>query len=360
MKIGVIGCGMISDWYFKAAKRFKQMNIVACGDLRAESAEKQGKEYNIPVRSVEEIYTDPEIEMILNLTPQQAHYAVSKRALECGKHVYSEKPLCGTLEEAEELLKLAESKNLQIAAAPDTFLGGGPQTVRKLVDEGWIGKVFAGTAMFTSRGPETWPHAAAFYKKGAGPMLDYAPYFITQLVNVLGPAVAVTASVTKGTEFRVGGPETVPHIFPVEVPTFQSGIIEFASGAQITVIASYDVWRGTHPYIELYGTKGSINMHNPNFFGGTIKVFRPGYEGWQEVPSAFDYNTDARSIGAADLIESILTGRKGRVSSKLSMHVLEIMLSFEKSSAEGKKIFLKSTCEQPEPMVQVSEDGLFE
>ena len=360
MKIGVIGCGMISDWYFKAAKRFKQMNIVACGDLRAESAEKQGKEYNIPVRSVEEIYTDPEIEMILNLTPQQAHYAVSKRALECGKHVYSEKPLCGTLEEAEELLKLAESKNLQIAAAPDTFLGGGPQTVRKLVDEGWIGKVFAGTAMFTSRGPETWPHAAAFYKKGAGPMLDYAPYFITQLVNVLGPAVAVTASVTKRTEFRVGGPETVPHIFPVEVPTFQSGIIEFASGAQITVIASYDVWRGTHPYIELYGTKGSINMHNPNFFGGTIKVFRPGYEGWQEVPSAFDYNTDARSIGAADLIESILTGRKGRVSSKLSMHVLEIMLSFEKSSAEGKKIFLKSTCEQPEPMVQVSEDGLFE
>ena len=360
MKIGVIGCGMISDWYFKAAKRFKQMDIVACGDLRAESAEKQGKEYNIPVKSVEEIYTDPEIEMILNLTPQQAHYAVSKRALECGKHVYSEKPLCGTLEEAEELLKLAESKNLQIAAAPDTFLGGGPQTVRKLVDEGWIGKVFAGTAMFTSRGPETWPHAAAFYKKGAGPMLDYAPYFITQLVNVLGPAVAVTASVTKGTEFRVGGPETVPHIFPVEVPTFQSGIIEFASGAQITVIASYDVWRGTHPYIELYGTKGSINMHNPNFFGGTIKVFRPGYEGWQEVPSAFDYNTDARSIGAADLIESILTGRKGRVSSKLSMHVLEIMLSFEKSSAEGKKIFLKSTCEQPEPMVQVSEDGKFE
>ena len=191
-------------------------------------------------------------------------------------------------------------------------------------------------------------------------MLDYAPYFITQLVNVLGPAVAVTASVTKGTESRVGGPETVPHIFPVEVPTFQSGIIEFASGAQITVIASYDVWRGTHPYIELYGTKGSLNMHNPNFFGGFIKVFRPGYEGWQEVPSAFDYNTDARSIGVADMIEGILTGRKTRVSGALSQHVLEIMLSFEKSSNEGKKIYLKTTCEQPAPLVQVSEDGKFE
>ena len=360
MKIGVIGCGMISDWYFKAAQRFKQMDIICCGDLNEKAAAKQGAEYNIPVKNVEDIYTDSEVELILNLTPQQAHYAVSKRALECGKHVYSEKPLCGTMEEAKELMALAKSKNLQIAAAPDTFLGGGPQTFRKLVDDNWIGKVFAGTAMFTSRGPEKWPHAAAFYKKGAGPMLDYAPYFITQLVNVLGPAVAVTASVTKGSESRVGGPETVPHIFPVEVPTFQSGIIEFAGGAQITVIASYDVWRGTHPYIELYGTKGSINMHNPNFFGGFVKVFRPGYENWQEVPSAFDYNTDARSIGVADMIEGILTGRKTRVSGELSMHVLEIMLSFEKSSKEGRKIMLETTCEQPAPMQPVSEDGLFE
>ena len=162
MKIGVIGCGMISDWYFKAAKRFKQMDIICCGDLREESAVKQGAEYNIPVKNVEDIYTDPEVELILNLTPQQAHYAVSKRALECGKHVYSEKPLCGTMEEARELMALARSKGLQIAAAPDTFLGGGPQTVRKIIDDGWVGKVFAGTAMFTSRGPESWPHAAAF------------------------------------------------------------------------------------------------------------------------------------------------------------------------------------------------------
>jgi predicted dehydrogenase len=212
--------------------------------------------------------------------------------------------------------------------------------------------------MFTSRGPETWPHAAAFYKKGAGPMLDYAPYFITQLVNVLGPAVAVTASVTKGTESRVGGPETVPHIFPVEVPTFQSGIIEFASGAQITVIASYDVWRGTHPYIELYGTKGSLNMHNPNFFGGFIKVFRPGYEAWQEVPSAFDYNTDARSIGVADMAKAIETNRPHRANSDLALHVLEIILAFDKSSAAGGKVQLTTTCERPAPLPLGLEDGM--
>ena len=359
-KVGIIGCGMISDTYFQAAQRFRNLEVVACSDIIPERSAAKFEQYGVQNVDNATLLANPEIEIVLNLTPPKVHNEIAKAALLANKHTYSEKPFGVDMLQALEVMKLAKEKNLRVGCAPDTFLGGGPQTVRKLVDEGWIGKVFAGTAMFTSRGPETWPHAAAFYKKGAGPMLDYAPYFITQLVNVLGPAVAVTASVTKGTESRVGGPETVPHIFPVEVPTFQSGIIEFASGAQITVIASYDVWRGTHPYIELYGTKGSLNMHNPNFFGGFIKVFRPGYEGWQEVPSAFDYNTDARSIGVADMIEGILTGRKTRVSGELSMHVLEIMLSFEKSSKEGRKIMLETTCEQPAPMQPVSEDGLFE
>ena len=360
LNVGVIGCGMISDWYFKAAKRFKQMRIIGCADARPESAAKQGAAYNVPVMTVEEMLANPEVEMVLNLTPQKVHYPISKQALEAGKHVYSEKPLCVTLEQAEELIKLAESKGLQIAAAPDTFLGGGHQTVRKLIDDNWIGKVFAGTAMFMLNIPQEWAHAPMFYDEGAGPMLDYAPYFVAQLINVLGPAVAVTAVVTKATEFRVGGPDTVPHIYPVNVPTFQSGIIEFANGTQITMIGSYDVHKGSHPYIEFYGTKGSISMHNPNFFGGEIKLFRPSYEDWQNVPSVFDYNTDARSIGAADMIESILTGRPGRVSGKMSFHALEIMLAFEKSAREQKRVVLKSTCDRPMPMVQVSEDGKFE
>ena len=360
MKVGVIGCGMISDWYFKAAQRFKQMEIVACGDLNAESAKKQGEAYNIPVREVDAIYDDPAIELILNLTPPKAHYAVSKRALESGKHVYSEKPLSVNLADARELLNLAAEKGLRVCAAPDTFLGGGPQTARKLIDDGWIGRPFAGTAIFMSRGPEKWPHAPAFYDIGAGPMLDYAPYFVTQLINLFGPAKYVTASVTKSTEFRVGGPETVPHVFPVNVPTFQSGIIEFASGVQITMIGSFDSYRHTHPSIEIYGTNGTLTMHNPNYFGGSVKIFRRGYEAWQEIPTAFDYNTDARSIGVADLIESIRLGRKGRVSGEMSLHALEIMLSFERAAGEKRRIELETTCERPAPMIPVSEDGKLE
>ena len=357
MNVGVIGCGMISDWYFKAASRFKQMRIIVCGDLNEKLAKKQGETYSIPVKSCDEIYTDPEVELILNLTPQKAHYAVSKKGLENGKHVYSEKPMSVTLADARELMALATSKGLRICSAPDTFLGGGQQTLRKLIDDGWIGRPFAGTAIFMSRGPEKWPHAAAFYDIGAGPMLDYSPYSVAQLINLFGPAKYVTASVTKATDERVGGPDTVPHVYPVKVPTFQSGIIEFANGVQITMIGSYDVYKGTHPWIEIYGTNGSVNMHNPNFFGGSVKLFRPGYEDWQEIPPAFDYNTDARSIGVADMIESILTGRPGRVSGEMALHALEIMLAFELSAKEKRQIELETTCSRPAPMTPVSEDG---
>ena len=360
LKVGVIGCGMISDWYFKAAKRFKQLDIIACGDLNQELAEKQGREYDIPVWNPEEIYGSKEVQLIINLTPPKVHYYVMKRALEAGKHAYSEKPLGVDLTQAKELLDIAKAKGLYVGCAPDTFMGGGPQTMRKLLDDGWIGKVFAGTAMFMSRGPEKWKHAPPFYDVGAGPLLDIGPYFVTQLINLLGPAVAVTAVVTKGADFREGGDETVPHIYPVNVPTHQAGIIEFACGAQITLIGSYEVYKTSHPYIELYGTNGSLQMHHPNYFGGSVQVFQPGYEDWREVPPSHIYNTDARSVGVADMITAIVEKRTARASGELAYHALEIMLSLEKSSKLQKRILLESTCKRPAPMPLGLSDGKVE
>ena len=361
LNVGVIGCGMISDWYFKAAKRFSQMNIVACADLKMELAQKQGETYGIPAKTVDEIFADPNIELVLNLTPPKAHCAIAKRTLEAGKHAYSEKPMGVNLDEAKELLSLAEAKGLFVGCAPDTFLGGGPQTMRKLLDDGWIGKPIAGTVVCLGRGPEKWCHAPAFYDVGAGPMLDIGPYFITQLVNLLGPAVAVTACVTKGADSRIGGEDTVPRVYPVNVPTHQSGIIEFANGTQITMINSFEAFGPQkHPYIEIYGTRGSLAMHHPNYFGGEVKLFQIGYDDYRDVPPAFIYNTDARSIGVADVIESILTGRKPRISGKMTYHVLEIMLAFEKAAAAQRRIVLESTCERPEAMLPVTEDGMLE
>ena len=357
LKVGVIGCGMISDWYFKAAKRFKQLDIIACADLNQELAEKQGKEYDIPVWQADDIYNSPDVQLIINLTPPKVHYYVMKRALESGKHAYSEKPLGVDLAQAKELLDLAKANGLYIGCAPDTFMGGGHQTARKLLDDGWIGRVFAGTAMFMSRGPEKWKHAPAFYDKGAGPVLDIGPYFVTQLINLLGPAVAVTAVVTKGPDFREGGEETVPHIYPINVPTHQAGIIEFACGAQITLIGSYEVYKSSHPFIELYGTNGSLQMHHPNFFGETVKVFQPGYEDWKEVPPSHIYNTDARSVGVADMITAIIDKKEARASGELAYHALEIMLSLEKSSKLQRRVLLESTCKRPEPMPLGLTDG---
>lgn len=357
MKIGVIGCGMISDWYFKAAQRFPMLEITACADARAESAQSQGAKYGIPAVPVDAIFADPEIELVLNLTPPKIHYAIARRTLESGKHAYSEKPFAVRLDEARELLELARRQNRRIGCAPDTFLGGGQQSVRKLIDDRWIGKVLAGTAIFTGRGPETWAHAPAFYDEGAGPMLDLGPYFVTQLVNLLGPAKAVTAVTCRGAAERVGGPDTVPRVYPVRVDTHQTGIIEFASGAVITVLGSYEVYRGSHPFLELYGDGGSISMHHPNYFGGPVKLFLPGYEDWQDVPPAHIYNSDARSLGVADMVDAIEHDRPHRASGELAFHVLEILLAFVRSGAAGKRVELESRCERPEPMPLGLRDG---
>ena len=358
LNVGVIGCGMISDWYFKAAKRFPQMHIIGCADLKRDLAEKQGKQYDVPVMSVDQLFGDSRIDVILSLTPPKAHCGVLKRGLEAGKHVYTEKPFGVNLQEAKEVLALAKQKGLYVGCAPDTFMGGGHQTMRKLLDDNWIGKPIAGTVVCLGRGPEKWSHAPAFYIEGAGPMLDIGPYFVTQLINLLGPAKAITAAVTKGADRRVGGPDTVPHIYPVTVPTHQSGIIEFVNGTQITMINSYEVFAPSrHPFIELYGTRGALAMFHPNFFGGKVEVFQEGYEDWKEVPSAFLYNTDARSLGIVDMIESILEKRPARASGELAYHALEIMLGFEKAAKEGKRIELESTCTRPAPMLPVVEDG---
>ena len=356
-KIGVIGCGMISDHYFSAAKRFPMLDIVACADLDAEAAKAKGETHGVRAVSCDGIFADPEIEVVLNLTPPKAHNAVARAALLAGKHTYSEKPLGVDLAEAEEVLNLAAERHLTVGCAPDTFLGGGQQTARKLIDDGWIGTPVAGTAMGMGRGPEDYPHAPFFFDKGAGPMLDLGPYYITSLVNLLGPAESVTAVTSKGWEFRTGGPKTVPHVYPVNVDTHQTGVVKFASGAVVTVIASFDVHRHNHPPIEIYGSEGSLAVPNPNTFGGPVKLFRRGYEDWREMPLSHIYEHSSRSVGLADMVTALAEKRPFRASGELAYHVLEVMLAFTESSRLGRKVEIKSRCERPAPLPLGLRDG---
>ena len=327
-KLGVIGCGMISGAYLKAASRFQNIEIVAGSDIvpgRAAAKRDEFKEFGYnentfraydanPEGTNEELLADPEIEVVLNLTPPKQHSRVDLEILNAGKHAYSEKPFGVNLEDAKKVLKLAEEKNLRCGCAPDTFLGGGQQTARKLIDDGWIGKPLAGTAIVMGRGPEKWPQAPFFFDYGAGPMLDLGPYYVTTLVNMLGPAKRVTAFTKKFDDMRVGGPETQPPVYPINVTTHLTGVIEFQCGALITMISSFDVWKHGHCPIEIYGSEGSLQVPDPNTFGGPVRVFRKGFEDWQDVPMPFGYTDNSRSIGAVDMVNAIKSGRPHRAA----------------------------------------------
>jgi predicted dehydrogenase len=285
------------------------------------------------------------------------HSQINLAALEAGKHVYTEKPFGVDAEDAAKVIKVAREKNLRVGSAPDTFLGGGLQTCRKLLDDGWIGSPISATAIVMGRGPEKWGQAPFFYDHGAGPMLDLGPYYITALVHLFGPARSVVAMTKKGSEYRTFAGEVAPQYqdqykpydkYPVNVTTHLTGVIEFHSGVLATVITSFEAYANTHPRIEVYGDQGTMTCPDPNTFGGPVKVLRNGDPGgWQETPLSHIYAENSRSLGVADMAQAILDGRPHRCNGALACHVLEIMLAFDKASQAEKKVVLETTCDQP-------------
>jgi predicted dehydrogenase len=353
MNIGIIGCGHISDAYFTASKTFDDIDIFACADLNPEAAKSKADTHKVQAMSVDELLENDEIEITLNLTIPAAHADIALRSLENGKHTYSEKPFAIRSEDARKVMTKARENGLRVGCAPDTFLGGGQQTCRKLIDDGWIGRPVAGTAMFMGCGPERFYHPSPkfFYEPGGGPMFDLGPYYVTALVNLLGPAKRVCAITTKAFNGRTAGPQALikRERIPVEVSTHLSGSIEFQNGAVISVITSFDVWAHTHSPIEIYGTDGTLGVPDPNTFGGPVKLAagnRAQIE-WKECPIAHQYTEQSRSVGVADMAHAIACGRAHRCSGELALHVLEIMEAFDKSSQESRHIELESTCSRP-------------
>ena len=365
-KLGIIGCGMISSTYFAASKKFRNIEVTACHDIIPERAVAKGEEFGARAVSLDEMLADPEIEIVLNLTPPKEHSKVDLAVIGAGKHVYSEKPFGVDIDDALKVITLAEKKGVRVGCAPDTFLGGGLQTVRKILDDNWIGRPLSGTAIVQGRGPEKWGHAPFFYDYGAGPMLDLGPYYVTALVNLLGPAKSVTAMTGRGEAFRTYGAEVSEEYqaqykpydrYPVNVSTHQAGVIEFGNGVLITMVASFDVHHHGHAPIEIYGTDGSLQVPDPNTFGGPVRLFRKGFTQWQDVPLAYGCTGNGRSIGAADMARALENDRPHRADGKLAFHVLEVMLAFDRSQKEGRRIDIQSTCERPAPLPLGLEEG---
>ncbi|MBP1931338.1 Gfo/Idh/MocA family protein [Ammoniphilus resinae] len=353
VKVGIIGCGMISGIYLKnITETFKNMKVIALADIDLERAKARAMDFNIPLAcSPEELIANPEIEMVINLTIPRAHAPISLQALEAGKHVFVEKPLAVTRDEGQKVLHMAKSNGLYIGSAPDTFLGGGIQTCRKVIDEGWIGEPIAANAFLLKRGPEIFhPNPDFFYEEGGGPMFDMGPYYLTALINLIGPIRRVTSSAKASFPERtiMSGPRKGEKV-PVHIPTHIAGIMEFDNGAIGSIITSFDVWGTQLPRIEIYGTAGTLIVPDPNTFGGPIFIKRQGETEWSEIPLVFGMTENSRGIGASDMANAIREGRSHRANGELAYHVLDVMHSFLDASSKGIHVEIGSYCSRPEP-----------
>ncbi len=347
--VGLVGCGKISDAYFAGSAHYDFIKIVACADLDPARAAAKAREHGIRGTTVDELLAAPDVDLVLNLTIPAAHASVNIAALEAGKHVYTEKPFALDASEGAHVLTLARAKNLLVGCAPDTFLGGGLQTARKAVDDGAIGRPVSAMAFMLSRGHETWhPSPQFYYERGGGPMLDMGPYYITALVNFLGPVIRVCGSAQSAFSERLITSQPLAGTkIPVQTPTHVAGVMDFADGVTATIVTSFDTWPYPLPRLLVFGTEGTLEAPDPNRFDGAVRVRSNTSDAYNEIPHT--HTTErGRGSGLADMALSILRrDRPHRASGALAQHVLEVMEAFEKSSTSARHVTISSTCARP-------------
>lgn len=354
LNLGVVGCGNISSIYFTNLKgMFKnRVNVYACADLVEEKVQAAAKKFNIPhIMTFEEMLECDEIDVILNITEPVNHYWINKAAILAGKHVYCEKPLSIEFSLGKELVQLAEEKGVYLGGAPDTFMGAGIQTCRKYIDEGLIGTPLSGVAIMISRGPDCWhPNPGFFFEKGAGPLFDMGPYYVTTLVNIFGEAESVCAigrGIGEERTFTCKAQYGTKHINEVETHIF--GTIKFKSGAVATILMSFDVQNHSPlPEVEIYGTTGSIKIPDPNCFDGEIKYMIAKNDGCHPMPSEGKYRGNSRGVGLAQMLNAIETGKPYAANCYQTLHVLEIMDALLRSCREGRFIEITTSYNRAE------------
>lgn len=368
-RIGLIGTGRISDIYLSTCAKFSEIEIVACGSLNFEESKAKAQQYGISRScSPREIIADPEIDCVLNLTIPASHAEISLQALNAGKHVYSEKPFATTVEDGQRILELAEQKGLKVGNAPDTFLGGRWQTVRKLIDSGLIGKPTGCTAFVGTHGVERHhPNPDFYYQIGGGPLLDLGPYYLTAMVHLLGPIARVSGMARRTFDKRQieNGPRNGEWM-DVEVGTHSLSMFEFESGALGSMTMSFDIWDSETPRFEIYGEDGTIcipdpdPVHGANDFHGPVWYRTRKESRWEFQPRPTDrgdwliaenthgFNENSRGLGLLDLAYAVRDNRSVRASGELAQHVLEVMTGILEAPAKGGFVDIRSRCDVPD------------
>jgi predicted dehydrogenase len=374
-RIGVVGLGDISDVYINNLKLYPQLvSLEACAARSIEKAKNKADQHGFKkaYASPAELIADPDVDIVLNLTPPESHYEINLAALEAGKHVHTEKPLAATYAEGKHLLDRAKELGLRLGCAPDTFMGGRLQTCRKLIDDGVIGEIVGASAFCAYRGVESFhPSPDFFYKQGAGPLLDIGPYYMTALLSLLGPVESVSAMARRTFPTRTILSEPLKGgVIDVEVDTHVTGNLQFASGAIGTFITSFDCWDSELPRMEIYGSKGTIcipdidPLDGPNLFGGEVWLrteenYRwygfPRDEqpsDWKKIPiehpfTSTTHSENSRGIGLIDLVLAMQQGREERASGAMALHSLEVMERILDSAHKKKFFDIETKFNQP-------------
>ncbi len=355
--VGLLGCGVISKHYFKFAHDIYSdyFQITACADIIPEKAEERAKEFNIPKYGLPEVLlNDDSLDLIINLTVPAAHEEMTIKCLEAGKHVYSEKPLATGREGIKHIMAAAEKAGKRVGCAPDSFMSAPMQTAKKMIEDDWIGELIGVNAICAMRGNEYWrPDADFFYKKGAGPMMDMAAYYLNTFISIIGPVESVSAMSKMTFEERTVkvAPRRGDKI-KVEVPTYITSNIMFKNGVIGTFVNSFDIWKTQSPFIEIYGEKGTMILPDPNRYVGDVLLRRLNDTEWRVVPQFVEYAAYGRGIGIVDMIRNIEAGTPHKASAELAYHVTDVILSIEESAELKKELKVNSTADMP--------NGLFE
>ncbi len=359
LRTGVIGCGAISDIYLKnMINEFDNLEVAACAARHLENALKKAEQYNIRGCTVEELLADESIDMVVILTPAPTHYELIKRALESGKHVYTEKTMTITPETAGELVKLADEKGLYLGSAPDTFLGASWQTARKLIDEGKLGEITS-FQISANRDLDFLASLFGFLRMpGGGICYDYGVYYLTTLTALLEPVKRVCATVRNRKPVRRNVVEQSPEYgkeFSYPNESQVCAVMELENGVVGNFALNGDSVLQDQAMFTVYGTKGILKLTDPNQFGGKNVYMPNSYDFaspavWEEVDNTFAYEENSRGIGPSEMADAILSGRKNRANKEMAYHVLDVIDTMMKSSESGRFEEVASTCGRPEAL----------
>jgi predicted dehydrogenase len=351
--VAVVGCGNISKQYLKNLAAFPDVKVLFCADIDAERAKAQAAAYDVPASgSPQQAFDHPDVQLVVNLTIPAAHAEVASAAIAAGKHVWNEKPLAPDVAAGQALLDQARAAGVRVGCAPDTVLGAGIQSARRLIASGAIGTPISALTLLQGSGPERWhPDPEFLFARGAGPLFDLGPYYLSVLATMFGPATRVAAVGRRESDTRVigSGPRAGTE-FGVEVPTYMSALAQYAGGQAASLLFSWDSPLSRNGFVEITGTEATLAVPDPNRFDGDLRVRRADDEEWTVVAS--HGAAAGRGSGVVDMVRAIRRGQPHRASGEMAQHVLEMMTAIERSAATSSFEPVKSVFDLPEALAE--------